>query len=223
MKITKIKQIIRITFFIFFFSANLSFAQDATENFKQTADNLTNNVLTSVGTLLMTAAFLFFFYGVVVFILGRVSGKGDMAKLEQGKQFMLWGLIALFVMVSVWGIVRLAQDMLGVKGSDIQIKPVQFVPMVSGGSKVENNPVGDTASNNKFTNNAEILAKYQSLVDLAEAKIINNSSKKIEVKNSVLSISGQVQTREDYNALWDMHDKVNPGRSGEVSMGLTIK
>lgn len=223
MKTTKIKQIIKITFFIFFFSANFSFAQDATENFKQTADNLTNNVLTSVGTLLMTAAFLFFFYGVVVFILGRVSGKGDMAKLEQGKQFMLWGLIALFVMVSVWGIVRLAQDMLGVKGSDIQIKPVQFVPMVSGGSKVENNPVGGTASNNKFTNNAEILAKYQSLVDLAEAKIINNSSKKIEVKNSVLSISGQVQTREDYNALWDMHDKVNPGRSGEVSMGLTIK
>lgn len=151
MKTTKIKQIIKITFFIFFFSANFSFAQDATENFKQTADNLTNNVLTSVGTLLMTAAFLFFFYGVVVFILGRVSGKGDMAKLEQGKQFMLWGLIALFVMVSVWGIVRLAQDMLGVKGSDIQIKPVQFVPMVSGGSKVENNPVGDTASNNKFT------------------------------------------------------------------------
>ncbi|GEM_PF-979045 len=267
MKTTKIKQIIKITFFIFFFSANFSFAQDATENFKQTADNLTNNVLTSVGTLLMTAAFLFFFYGVVVFILGRVSGKGDMAKLEQGKQFMLWGLIALFVMVSVWGIVRLAQDMLGVKGSDIQIKPVQFVPMVSGGSKVENNPVGSTASNNKFTKaegascitlagsdsecaagmfcrgyngaslsvgqpgtcqkpasaNAEILAKYQSLVDLAEAKIINNSSKKIEVKNSVLSISGQVQTREDYNALWDMHDKVNPGRSGEVSMGLTIK
>lgn len=223
MKTTKIKQIIKITFFIFFFSANFSFAQDATENFKQTADNLTNNVLTSVGTLLMTAAFLFFFYGVVVFILGRVSGKGEMAKLEQGKQFMLWGLIALFVMVSVWGIVRLAQDMLGVKGSDIQIKPVQFVPMVSGGSKVENNPVGGTASNNKFINNAEILAKYQSLVDLAEAKIINNSSKKIEVKNSVLSISGQVQTREDYNALWDMHDKVNPGRSGEVSMGLTIK
>lgn len=160
MKTTKIKQIIKITFFIFFFSANFSFAQDATENFKQTADNLTNNVLTSVGTLLMTAAFLFFFYGVVVFILGRVSGKGDMAKLEQGKQFMLWGLIALFVMVSVWGIVRLAQDMLGVKGSDIQIKPVQFTPMAGGGNRggdnlANINPVGGgtpaPAENKKFT------------------------------------------------------------------------
>lgn len=161
-KTMKIKQTIKIfylTIFTLLLNINFSFAQDATQNFKQTADNITNNVLASAGTLLMTAAFLFFFYGVVVFILGRVSGKGDLKELEKGKQFMLWGLIALFVMVSVWGIIRLAQDMLDVKGSDIQIKPVQFTPMAGGGNAGGNlantNPVGGStpapAENNKFT------------------------------------------------------------------------
>ncbi|MEA4910508.1 hypothetical protein SDC9_33259 [bioreactor metagenome] len=159
MKIKKNIKTITSALFVFFLSTNFSFAQDATQNFKQTADNLTNNVLSSMGTLLMTAAFMFFFYGVVVFIMGRVTNKGDLKDIEKGKQFMLWGLIALFVMVSVWGIIRLAQDMLDVKGSDIQIKPVQFTPMASGGgggSLGANNPLsggaGSSGANDgKFT------------------------------------------------------------------------
>jgi hypothetical protein len=34
--------------------------------------------------------------------------------LAGAKNLMIWGLVSLFVMVSVWGIVRLAQDALGV-------------------------------------------------------------------------------------------------------------
>ncbi len=128
-KMKNIFKILYTSLFVFFLNFNFSLAQDATFKIKQATDNVTNNVLTSAVTLLMTAAFLFFFYGIVVFILGRVSGKGDLKKIEDGKQFMLWGLIALFVMVSVWGIIRLAQEMLDVKGSDIQIRPVQFAPM----------------------------------------------------------------------------------------------
>lgn len=94
--------------YLFIFGLSLSLtsvlAQDnglkSSQNFKDTADNLVNNVLASAGTLLMTAAFVLFFYGVVVFIIGRVTGKGDMKDLEKGKEFMMWGLIALFVMVS---------------------------------------------------------------------------------------------------------------------------
>lgn len=104
----------------------ISIAADPSQNFKTFANNFTDNVLTTLGTVLMTAAFMFFFYGVVVFIYGRVTQKGDLKDLERGRQFMLWGLIALFVMVSAWGIVRVAQDLLDIDGGAIDIKPVQF-------------------------------------------------------------------------------------------------
>ena len=64
--------------------------------------------------------------GTEMFIYSRVSGKGDLKDLEKGKEFMVWGLAALFVMVSVWGIIKLAQDLLGIKGSNIDIQPVSF-------------------------------------------------------------------------------------------------
>ncbi|MEN9338636.1 MAG: hypothetical protein RI945_361 [Candidatus Parcubacteria bacterium] len=99
---------------------------EITENFKKFGDNITNNLFTSFGTLLMTAAFVLFIYGLVVFVLGRISEKGDLKDLEKGKSFMLWGLIALFVMVSSWGIIRLAQDLLDIKGNNIDLKPVSF-------------------------------------------------------------------------------------------------
>lgn len=52
--------------------------------------------------LLYALAFLFFFVGVVrFFFLGGDEGR------EKGKQMMLWGIIGLFVIFSVWGIVRL--------------------------------------------------------------------------------------------------------------------
>jgi hypothetical protein len=46
---------------------------------------------------------LFFFWGVAKYILSVGSEK------EQGKQIMVWGVIALFVMASVWGLVRFIQ------------------------------------------------------------------------------------------------------------------
>ena len=46
-------------------------------------------------------AFLYFFWGLAVFIR-KESESGD---LEKGKNRMIWGVLAIFVMTSVWGIV----------------------------------------------------------------------------------------------------------------------
>ena len=51
-------------------------------------------------------ALLAFFWGLAKFIF-RVGG--DEKAVEEGKRIMKWGLIALFVMVSVWGIVKFMQ------------------------------------------------------------------------------------------------------------------
>ncbi|MEN9338534.1 MAG: putative peptidoglycan binding domain [Candidatus Parcubacteria bacterium] len=142
-EVKKVK-IIFVSVFTFFIYPVLVFAADPTQNFKVFANNFTDNVLTTLGTVLMAAAFMFFFYGVVVFIYGRVTQKGDLKDLEKGREFMLWGLVALFVMVSAWGIVRVAQDLLDIDGGAIDIKPVQFNSLNPGGGNVtDNTPTGD--------------------------------------------------------------------------------
>ena len=54
-------------------------------------------------------ALLVFFWGVVKFIFNA----GDEEKRREGKKFMLWGIIALFVVVSIWGIVIFIPRSLG--------------------------------------------------------------------------------------------------------------
>lgn len=133
--IFKIFKLLALTIFISALAFSQALAEvdvnaaKSTQNFKETANNLTNNVLTSLGMLLMAAAFVVFFYGVVVFMYDRATGKNDAQSLEKGKNFMIWGLAGLFVMVSVWGIIKLVQGMLDIKGNEIKIEPIQFAQM----------------------------------------------------------------------------------------------
>jgi len=53
-------------------------------------------------------AVLVFLWGVLQYVL-RSSDAGK----DEGRTFMLWGIIALFVMVSVWGLVNILRDSLG--------------------------------------------------------------------------------------------------------------
>lgn len=59
--------------------------------------------------VLITIALIVFFWGLIKYIGG--SGKGH----EAGKKVMIAGLVSLFVMVSIWGILALAQGALGVE------------------------------------------------------------------------------------------------------------
>jgi hypothetical protein len=52
-------------------------------------------------------AVLIFLWGVLQYVItDEESGK------ENGRTFMLWGIVALFVMVSVWGLVNILKDTL---------------------------------------------------------------------------------------------------------------
>ena len=77
--------------------------------------------------ILMVAglALLAFFWGLVKFLF-RSADKVDK---EQGKNLMIWGILALFVMVSVWGIIRVLQKELG-----LQQNTTITVPKAPGGS-----------------------------------------------------------------------------------------
>ncbi|MBP9760378.1 MAG: hypothetical protein KBD24_03350 [Candidatus Pacebacteria bacterium] len=55
-------------------------------------------------------AFVVFLWGVVTFI----HKAGDDAEIAKGRQRMLWGVVGLFVIASVWGIVAILQALFGV-------------------------------------------------------------------------------------------------------------
>lgn len=89
--------------------------------------NLIGAVARLVGALvpiLITLALVVFFWGLVRYLWGK-DGK---AKVDQAKDLMKWGLVTIFVMVSVWGIVRLAQDALGINPNAGAVSPQVLYP-----------------------------------------------------------------------------------------------
>jgi len=98
--------------------------------FAQNLGNL-DTLLDSIGQLIGTAlpivvalALLAFFWGLVkyIFAQGNEESKAD------AKKIMIWGLVALFVMVSVWGLVRFIGEAVGVdQGGDIEVPTVPGV------------------------------------------------------------------------------------------------
>lgn len=75
----------------------------AAKSFKEIVDSTIIPLGDTVIALLYAMAFLFFLFGVFKFFFSQQSDEGR----QKGKQFMLWGLIALTVLFAVWGIVRL--------------------------------------------------------------------------------------------------------------------
>ena len=53
-----------------------------------------------------------FFYGVAKYIWGEGQGK------EDGRKIMIWGVIGLFVISSVWGIIYYIEGELNIVGSE---------------------------------------------------------------------------------------------------------
>lgn len=60
------------------------------------------DILDRVVTFIMVLAVLGFVVGMIRFVYSAGDEKGRTA----GKQTMVWGTLALFCMVAVWGIVR---------------------------------------------------------------------------------------------------------------------
>lgn len=66
---------------------------------------LFNNVLNSAVALLITAAIVAVFWGVVLSLF-----TSEPAKKKEGIKVALYGVVAVAVMVSIWGIIRLLQQ-----------------------------------------------------------------------------------------------------------------
>ena len=70
---------------------------------------------TAIVPILLSLAVLVFLWGVVKF----VAHAGDEKAVEEGKTLMVWGMVGLFVMVGVWGIVGYIQSSLGLTSAGL--------------------------------------------------------------------------------------------------------
>lgn len=75
-----------------------------TSNIGNIANFATCLISHSVIPLIFALAVAAFVWGVIKFF---ILNADEEAKRSQGKQFMIWGLIALAVALSLWGIVRI--------------------------------------------------------------------------------------------------------------------
>ena len=84
------------------------------------------NLVVAVGSILnllipvlIAAALVVFFWGLIQYIRKPEGGE----KGGGGRPIMIAGLVSLFIMVSVWGIINLAQNALGVQGNAPVVVP----------------------------------------------------------------------------------------------------
>lgn len=85
-----------------------------------TPSNLTEiiELFTKIGLELIpfmgAAAFLVFVYGIARFI--KVAGNEK--EIGESKKLLIWGVVGLFVLVTIWSIISFMQGELGVKNNN---------------------------------------------------------------------------------------------------------
>ena len=104
----------------------LAFAQGPQLGNIGTFINSIGRLINQLLPIVVALALLAFFWGLAQFIFA----SGDEGAKDEGKRRMIWGIVALFVMVSVWGLVGFIGSALGVGqggGNNPQTVPVPGV------------------------------------------------------------------------------------------------
>lgn len=109
-------------------------------------NKFTSDIVKAVGALLMAGAVVIFFYGIVEYILGVREGSPD--KIKKGNDSIMWGVVALFVMFSIYGIIKFGQNII-FNNQDINTITIPELNFVSG------KPAGDTKVNNATGGNGQ--------------------------------------------------------------------
>lgn len=72
-----------------------------------------------IGCILARSVYLLIALAVIMFLFGVfrfIVSESDTEK-QSGKEFILWGLVGLFVIVSVWGLVYILQSTFHISGN----------------------------------------------------------------------------------------------------------
>lgn len=67
-------------------------------------------LLNSIIPLLVALAIVFFIWGVIQYVINPASSE----EREKGQQYMIWGIVGIFCIVSIWGLVALLTGTFGI-------------------------------------------------------------------------------------------------------------
>lgn len=70
-------------------------------------------LISSLIPIVATLSLVVFFWGIGIFVLH----SSDTEKRTEGRRLMFWGIIAIFVMFCIWGIISFISSDLGLKSS----------------------------------------------------------------------------------------------------------
>ena len=101
----------------------LAFAQNPQVNidFLTGITQTLGTVVQSLIPIFFGLAIVYFFWGLIKFI----QSAGDPEGAAKGKSIMIYGVIAIAIMGSIWGIVGWLQSVFGIQGNT-NIKPPTF-------------------------------------------------------------------------------------------------
>ncbi|MFN4181200.1 MAG: hypothetical protein ACK4FA_00680 [Candidatus Paceibacteria bacterium] len=106
---------------IFLLSAHIVAAQIQSPGPSAGIQGLTDTVTGILGSsiirLLFALAFVYFFWGVIQYTIAQTQESKD-----KGRGYMIWGLIALTVMFSVYGLIRVVRNTFDIKDTNTSIK-----------------------------------------------------------------------------------------------------
>ena len=78
-------------------------------------------LINTIIPILITLGVVYFIYGVITYVIA----KDEDAK-SRGRNVMIWGLIGLLVIVSIWGLVAILKNTFGVtNSSSIQVPCIE--------------------------------------------------------------------------------------------------
>ena len=90
------------------FSTNVAVAA-ASKTVAQFVGNINRLIVNPLIVLMFAASFVYFIYGVFQFQINKTNS----GEAEDGKNHMLWGIVGMFIMFAVGGILTLIQTSLG--------------------------------------------------------------------------------------------------------------
>ncbi|OHA00468.1 MAG: hypothetical protein A3C07_01265 [Candidatus Sungbacteria bacterium RIFCSPHIGHO2_02_FULL_47_11] len=97
-----------------------------TDKLSPVAQNLLT-ALNIVVTIVFVLAVVVFGWGIVQLIIAA----GDPAKIKQARQFIVWGVIGIAILASIFGIIQFIQNYIGVTAGTGPIRPPGVTPPVS--------------------------------------------------------------------------------------------
>ncbi len=86
-------------------------------------NRFTTYVIDPAILLVFSAGLLLFIWGIVEFLWSLKDGEGH----NEGKMHMVWGIVGMLVMVSVYGIVALIDNTFGLNISNPDVSRIQNV------------------------------------------------------------------------------------------------